>query len=41
VVIFAPKFHSPGGRDVNPCLLALVVERFQSLPNILLRVSLV
>jgi hypothetical protein len=31
VLIFAPQFHSPGGRDLNLFLTPLVVERFQSL----------
>lgn len=37
VVIFAPKFQSPGGRDVNAFFAPLVAETFQSLPNALLR----
>jgi len=39
VVIFAPKFHSPEGRDENPSFTPLVVESFQSLPNVLLRLE--
>ena len=37
VVIFAPKFSSPGGRDVILFSLPVVVERFQRLLDVLLR----
>ena len=39
VVIFAPKFHSPGGGTRILLSLPLVVKSFQSLPNVLLRES--
>jgi hypothetical protein len=33
VVIFAPEFQSPGGRDLILFSLPIVVESFQSLPS--------